>query len=477
MHGEPVAVEEGQLGHGLGVLVGLGTVYVVEAIPQQKSLGVALTVVESGGAHQDEVGDLGEKLGIGGGFEVGAVDGITLVGGAAAEGGVQEASLSQHLLGEGHGGYGHRGQEDVQQLVAIPQSEDAQGGHGKDQEQKAEVIQGQDARSALEQGGALPCAGGFQAPCQAAQVGLTAHGDDHGDGEALLAHASREDHIHGREAEASHRLGLGGSILLQAMGGTGGIGIDLPLRDHQACGTEQAAVCGDHVAGVEQDDVAPRQLGGAHAADAASPQHSADGGVVGRHGGVHRGGAVQEEGRQSGIPQTQEQADETEGHSVKEQGYEGHRQKQPQGGLPHHRLHAVRKASGGGAVKGLGGRGVEAALGLLGRQSRGGVYGQVGEQVIHRGGGGIDPAAYLTVAGLFGCGGHDGSFREVVAIRLKGRGREPLGDRRDRGARPFPYSRVTRDRGSRYGGTSNPLPWRQTPRRGRPDWRRSRPFS
>ena len=64
------------------------------------------------------------------------------------------------------------------------------------------------------------------------------------------------------------------------------------------------------------------------------------------------------------------------------------------------RLDAVREGAGMGGVEGLCGRGVQSALGLLGGKARGGVGGQVGEQLLHRGGGGVDLTAYPAVAGL-----------------------------------------------------------------------------
>ena len=136
--------------------------------------------------------------------------------------------------------------------------------------------------------------------------------------------------------------------------------------------------------------------------DAAAAQDPAKGRVVGGEGGIDAVGSPQEKAAQDGVPSRQEQANKTEGNSVKKQGYGRHRQQKPEGGIAKHLFQAGMKRTGGSAVQGSCGRGAESALGFLSGKPRGGIHGQVGQKLLEACGSGVDPAAYLAAAGVFG---------------------------------------------------------------------------
>jgi hypothetical protein len=132
--------------------------------------------------------------------------------------------------------------------------------------------------------------------------------------------------------------------------------------------------------------------------DTAAAEDTAEGGVIGGEGGVYAVGSPQEKGAQHGVPTRQEQADKTEGDSVEEQGYDRHRQHEPEGRISQHLFETGMEGADGGAVQRLRGGGGETAGGLLPGKPRGGVCGQMGQKLLEACGGGVNLAAYLSVA-------------------------------------------------------------------------------
>ena len=112
-----------------------------------------LSIMEGGGAHQEKIGDLGQALGGGSGLDVYGIDGVPILRGGAAQSCVQEQALGQDMLGERHACQSQSRQEYIQKLVAGAQGEDPDGGHGEDQAEETEVIQGKWVASLFEQGG------------------------------------------------------------------------------------------------------------------------------------------------------------------------------------------------------------------------------------------------------------------------------------------------------------------------------------
>jgi hypothetical protein len=158
-------------------------------------------------------------------------------------------------------------------------------------------------------------------------------------------------------------------------------------------GAEQTAIGGDDITLMKQENIPSRQALGAHTADPPATENAAEGGVVGTHSGVGALGAVGKVGAQKGVPYGQKHADKPQGDPGEKQGYDPHRQEQPQSRLAESLPQAGAKGAGGRTKQGLGGAFLQTALGLLGGKSYGGVNGQVGEKLLHSSRGGINTSA------------------------------------------------------------------------------------